>query len=180
MADGLSPSANLPSLPRRSFLGTLLGVGLSSIAALLSVPLLRFTLHPLRRTTTEISWSDLGDAKELASLETPTKILIEVEQRDGWRKMLSTKPVYVSRSADGQVRVLSSVCPHLGCAVAWSETKTQFACPCHNGAFSATGDLAFGPPPRGLDELDSVVEDGRLKVRYQYFRQLVPTREIIA
>jgi len=31
-----------------------------------------------------------------------------------------------------------------------------------------------------MDELDSTVEDGRLKVRYQYFRQLVTTREIIA
>jgi hypothetical protein len=31
-----------------------------------------------------------------------------------------------------------------------------------------------------MDELDAMVEDGRLKVRYQYFRQLVPTKEILA
>ena len=36
------------------------------------------------------------------------------------------------------------------------------------------------PPPRGMDELDAMVEDGRLKVRYQYFRQFVPTKEVIA
>ena len=36
------------------------------------------------------------------------------------------------------------------------------------------------PPPRGMNELDAMVEDGRLKVRYQYFRQLVPTKEVIA
>jgi hypothetical protein len=31
-----------------------------------------------------------------------------------------------------------------------------------------------------MDELDAMVEDGRLKVRYQYFRPLVPTKEILA
>jgi hypothetical protein len=46
--------------------------------------------------------------------------------------------------------------------------------------FAADGTLMSGPPPRGMDELDAMVEDGRLKVRYQYFRQLVPTKEIIA
>jgi hypothetical protein len=30
-----------------------------------------------------------------------------------------------------------------------------------------------------MDELDTRVEDDRLKVRYQYFRQLVPTKEVI-
>jgi hypothetical protein len=31
-----------------------------------------------------------------------------------------------------------------------------------------------------MDELDVMVEGGRLKVRYQYFRQLVPTKEVLA
>ena len=34
--------------------------------------------------------------------------------------------------------------------------------------------------PRGMDELDSRVRDGRVQVRYQYFRQLVPTKEVVA
>lgn len=179
MADGSLAGSGQPSLSRRSFFGALVGVGASSVAALLSVPLVRFALHPLRRTTTEVSWSDLGDTQQFASITMPIKILIEIEQRDGWRKVLSTKPVYVLKSGDGQLRVLSSVCPHLGCAVAWNDHKTEFVCPCHNGAFSATGELTAGPPPRALDELDSIVEEGRLKVRYQYFRQLVPTKEVI-
>ena len=170
--------ASVPA--RRSFLGALLGVGASSVAALLSVPLLRFTLHPLRRTTTEVLWSDVGAAGQFASMTTPVKILVAVEQRDGWRKILSTKPVYITKATDGRLRVLSSVCPHLGCAVGWNDSKAQFACPCHVGAFAADGGLVSGPPPRGMDELESSVEGGRLKVRYQYFRQLVPTKEIIA
>jgi hypothetical protein len=31
-----------------------------------------------------------------------------------------------------------------------------------------------------MDELDARIEGGRLQVRYQYFRQLVPTREVLA
>ncbi|MGB7218737.1 MAG: Rieske (2Fe-2S) protein [Vicinamibacterales bacterium] len=162
------------------FLGALLAVGTSSVGALLAVPLARFAMHPLRRKPGEVAWSDIGPTADLTSLAAPMKMLVEVEQRDGWRKMISTKPVYVTRTAEGRLRVLSAVCPHLGCSVAWNESQKRFLCPCHVGVFAEDGALVSGPPPRGMDELDSTVEDGRLKVRYQYFRQLVPTREIIA
>lgn len=162
------------------FLGALLAVGTSSVGALLAVPLARFAMYPLRRKPGEVAWSDIGPTADLTSLAAPVKMLVEVEQRDGWRKMVSTKPVYVTRTAEGRLRVLSAVCPHLGCSVAWNESQKRFVCPCHVGVFAEDGALVSGPPPRGMDELDSTVEDGRLKVRYQYFRQLVPTREIVA
>ena len=41
---------------------------------------------------------------------------------------------------------LSSVCPHLGCAVHWQAADSQFFCPCHNGAFSSVGEPLSGPP----------------------------------
>lgn len=165
---------------RRSFLGALLALGVSSVGVLLSIPLVRFTLHPLWRITTEVLWSDVGVAGQFAAITAPVKALITVEQRDGWRKVLSTKPVYVVRGGDGRLRVLSSVCPHLGCTITWSEQRGQFLSPCHNGVFTAGGALVSGPPPRGMDELESRVENGILKVRYQYFRQLVPTKEVVA
>ena len=31
-----------------------------------------------------------------------------------------------------------------------------------------------------MDDLESKVEGGVLKVRYQYFRQLIPTKEVLA
>jgi menaquinol-cytochrome c reductase iron-sulfur subunit len=165
---------------RRSFLGALLALGVSSVGALLSIPLMRFALHPLWRTTTEVLWSDVAAADQFTAITTPVKALITVEQRDGWRKVLSTKPVYVVRGGDGRLRVLSSVCTHLGCTITWSERRGQFLSPCHNGVFAPDGALISGPPPRGMDELESTVEKGMLKVRYQYFRQLVPTKEVVA
>jgi len=41
---------------------------------------------------------------------------------------------------------LSSVCPHLGCAVHWESNNDRFFCPCHNGAFTSSGDPISGPP----------------------------------
>src|SRR5262249_24077478 len=100
---------------RRSFLGVLIGVGAAGVGALLSIPLVRFALHPILAKTTETEWSDLGAADEFASLTAPMKRLIKIEQRDGWRRIISEKSVYVTKGANGQLRVLSSICPHLGC-----------------------------------------------------------------
>ena len=49
--------AEVESVSRRSFLGVLLGFGAVVVGAALSVPLLRFALHPLLTKTTEIGWS---------------------------------------------------------------------------------------------------------------------------
>ena len=75
------------------------------------------------------------------------------------------------------MRILSPICPHLGCSIPWNEAKQEFICPCHVAVFAMDGTKISGPAPRSMDALDSKVEDGMLKVRYQYFRQLIPTKE---
>ena len=166
------------STNRRSFLGALIGVGSVAVGALLSVPLIRFAIHPLLSKTTETAWSEIGSLEELFSINAPVKRLVTVEHRDGWRKVVSEKPVYVVKDT-GILRVLSPICPHLGCSISWRESQSQFVCPCHVGIFSTDGTRISGPAPRAMDELESKVENGRLKVRYQYFRQLIPTKEVL-
>jgi menaquinol-cytochrome c reductase iron-sulfur subunit len=166
--------------PRRSFLGLLVGVGTASVGALLSVPVVRYVLHPLLKVTTPLAWTEVGGVEDFASATFPVKKVVTVEQRDGWRKIVSERAVYVIKDADGQLAVLSSVCPHLGCTVPWNAQQQIFLCPCHNGHFGPEGQLLGGPPPRGMDQLDSKIEKGVLKVHYQYFRQLVRDKEAIA
>jgi menaquinol-cytochrome c reductase iron-sulfur subunit len=168
------------AVSRRSFLGVLLGFGTVVMGAALSVPLIRFALHPLLTKTTEIGWSDVGKIDEFASLTAPAKRLIKVEQRDAWRKIVSEKAVYVLPPKDGTVQILSPICPHLGCSIPWNEAKQQFICPCHVAVFAMDGNKISGPAPRSMDDLESKVEDGVLKVRYQYFRQLIPTKEVLS
>ncbi len=135
---------------RRSFLTGLLGAGSAAVGALLAVPLVRFTLHPVLASTTEKSWSDVGSA------------------------------VYVTKDARGELVVLSAVCTHLGCSVPWVEKEKKFICPCHLGIFAPDGKLLDGPPPRDMDRLDTKVEDGVLKTQYQFFRQLTRNKEELA
>ena len=164
---------------RRSFLGALLVVGIACVSALLSVPLIHFVLYPLLRRTSEVQWSDLGAASDFSALTEPTARRIQIEQIDGWRKTVSEKTVYVTKDSIGGLLVLSSVCPHLGCTVPWRQEKRQFICPCHVGVFASDGTRISGPPARGMDSPETKVEDGRLMVRFQYFRQLVSTKEVI-
>lgn len=169
-----------PSSGRRSFLGFLLAAGGASVGALLSVPLLRFVIHPLIRGTIPSRWTEIGSVGDFASVTSPVQKVVKIEQRDGWRKLVTEKALYVCKDADGKLSAFSSICPHLGCSVAWHDEKNNFVCPCHNGQFSAEGKLLAGPPPRGMDLLESKIEDGKLMVHYQYFRQLLPNKEVIA
>jgi quinol---cytochrome c reductase iron-sulfur subunit, bacillus type len=176
-----SPRATPPeSDDRRSFLAGLLAAGSAAVGALLAVPLVRFTLHPVLARTTEKSWSGVGNVDEFHNLDAPVKKLVTIEQRDGWRKTITEKPVYVSKDAKGELIVLSAVCTHLGCTVPWVEKDKKFICPCHLGTFSPDGRLQSGPPPRDMDRLETKIEAGVLKTQYQFFRQLTRSKEELA
>jgi len=168
------------SPPRRSFLAALLGAGSAGVGALLAVPVIRFVLHPIFVSTTEKSWSGVGTVDEFLASAAPVKKVVQFEQRDGWRRTVLEKPVYVVKDAAGQITVLSAVCPHLGCSLPWVEDQNYFICPCHKGTFDASGKLISGPPPRGMDSLPVKVEDGTIKVQYEFYRQLTSTKEVIA
>jgi menaquinol-cytochrome c reductase iron-sulfur subunit len=178
-ASSQSPTLNSASETRRSFLGALLALGTAFVAALLSAPLIRFALFPLLRRTTELKESPVGPVSDFSALSAPVERTIQIEQVDGWRRTVSEKAVYITKDGAGKLCVLSSICPHLGCTVPWSVEKNAFACPCHGATFAADGNRIGGPSLRGMDTLESKVEDGQLLVRFQYFRQLVAGKEVI-
>lgn len=165
---------------RRSFLGGLLAVSGATVGVLLAVPLIRFAAYPLRKSATETGWSDVGPVQDFASLTAPVAKTITLERRDAWQTTSVQTAVYVLPPQDGQLRILSPICPHLGCSVRWVGNQDEFICPCHAGSFMADGKRIAGPPPRSMDSLVSKVEDGVLKVRYQYFRQLIREKEVMA
>jgi menaquinol-cytochrome c reductase iron-sulfur subunit len=174
------PTHDPTSPPRRSFLGGLLATGTAGVGALLVIPVVRFVLHPLLANTTEKSWSDVGKMDAFQAITAPVQRLVQIEQLDGWRRTVSQKPVYVTRDSAGQLAVLSAVCTHLGCSVPWIEKQDKFICPCHQAIFDPTGKLIGGPAPRSMDALPMKIEQGVLKVEYQFFRQLTPNKEVIA
>ncbi len=164
---------------RRSFFGVLLGIGSAGMGVLLGVPVLRYVLYPLYAKSKQDSWSLVGPMEEFSNLDTPIPKSITVTQIDGWRKVVSPQSVYVTKGPDGNMRVLSSICPHLGCSVGWHKGADEFTCPCHGGRFAPDGKHVFGPPPRGMDNLPHKIQDGNLMVRFEYFRENVPNQEVV-
>jgi glycine/D-amino acid oxidase-like deaminating enzyme/nitrite reductase/ring-hydroxylating ferredoxin subunit len=57
------------------------------------------------------------------------------------------------RDAGGQVTLLSCVCPHLKCKVAWNGVDRTWDCPCHGSRFQVTGEVIEGPAWRGLERI---------------------------
>ncbi len=167
-------------ISRRSFFGVLLGIGSAGMGAILAVPVLRFVLYPIYAKATGSEWSEVGLLSEFAGSKEPVRKTITFIQRDGWREVVSAQSVYVSRTGDGQLEVLSAICPHLGCSVSWQANHDKFVCPCHGGEFKANGQYISGPPPRAMDRLPTQGKDGKLQVHFEYFRSNVPNQETLS
>jgi menaquinol-cytochrome c reductase iron-sulfur subunit len=140
----------------------------------------RFATFPLRSRSGQATWSDIGKIDEFQSLNAPVGRTIDIQTVEGWRSSVMQNNVYVVPNGSGSLKVLSSVCPHLGCAVRWVDKQDRFICPCHGGTFTKSGERVSGPPLRAMDELESKVENGVLKVRFQYFRQLDANKELVS
>ena len=147
--------SNRPS--RRSFL-LLVPLG---ILASLATGAFRF-LRPRISAVTD-RWLDVAPVSELAGPQ-PVSRKIVADHIAGWATTTEVHNVFVLPAKNNQV--VSAICPHEGCEVLWDAPRNQFACPCHESYFAADGSRTSGPSPRGLDELPSRVEGGKLQVQY--------------
>jgi glycine/D-amino acid oxidase-like deaminating enzyme/nitrite reductase/ring-hydroxylating ferredoxin subunit len=67
----------------------------------------------------------------------------------------------VHRAGDGTLSVLSPVCPHMGCHVAWNPSEATWDCPCHGSRFRTDGSVIEGPALKPLANLlPDTTEDG--------------------
>ncbi len=167
-------------LNRRSFFGALLAVGAAGMGAILAVPVLRYVLYPLYARSSKNVWSPVGDMNAFSNLSKPVMKPLDLKQVDGWREVDSSQTVYVTKSAQGELGVLSSICPHMGCTISWHEGQDEFYCPCHGSVFSADGKHISGPSPRDMDPLPHKIEDGKVLVNFEYFRENVPNQEVLS
>lgn len=165
---------------RRSFFGALIGTSSMLIGAIVGTPLLRFVLYPVYAKGMGGKWSEVGNVSEFDNISGPVSKTITFAQRDGWREVVSTESVYVNRTSDGKLQVLSAICPHLGCSVAWQPSQGKFVCPCHGGQFKPDGSHISGPPPRRLDSLKAQIVDGKLQVKFEYYQSNQPKQESLS
>ncbi|MEK9633494.1 MAG: Rieske (2Fe-2S) protein, partial [Opitutae bacterium] len=61
---------------------------------------------------------------------------------------------------------------HLGCAIDYRKDSNDYFCPCHNSTFGLDGSVTNddSPSPRGMDTMETKVEDGQVWIQFQQFR----------
>lgn len=147
---------------RRSFLQLLpLGV-FAGVVASIGGAAFRF-LRPRLSAASE-QWVDVATLSELTGPQPLAKKVL-AEHVSGWAVTMEEHNVFVLPAKNNEV--LSPICPHEGCEVAWEQTRNRFSCPCHESFFAADGARISGPAPRGLDVLPARVQDGKLQVQYR-------------
>jgi glycine/D-amino acid oxidase-like deaminating enzyme/nitrite reductase/ring-hydroxylating ferredoxin subunit len=81
-----------------------------------------------------------GEAEELK----------EIEPGEGKTIKLNDERVAAYRDDQGKIRILSAICPHMGCIVHWNNVEKSWDCPCHGSRFSVEGEVLEGPAFTGL------------------------------
>ncbi|WP_051575205.1 FAD-dependent oxidoreductase [Sporolactobacillus terrae] len=54
------------------------------------------------------------------------------------------------RNGKGELTVVDTTCPHLGCEVNWNQGEKSWDCPCHGSRFKANGEVIDGPAKDAL------------------------------
>lgn len=166
---------NGSKITRRSFALRGLTIIGSAIAAAVAVPVVGFATAPGWRsklpwrvlstsivpTLHSTGWSGVGKLGDF-EVGVPHFLLIDRHVIDGWVTETAPIGVYVVRKGDVDAVVFDPHCTHLGCPLAWSSGAGRFVCPCHGGAFTQTGEVAAGPPPRPMVRYETKVEGGEL------------------
>jgi len=153
----------MPDPTRRGLLEASILVSGAGFALALGLPGAAYVLTPLLRED-ERTWVDLGDLGALRGAAAPLAVRFRYEALRGYTRGSKPGILYVvpDASAPEGLRVLSPICSHKGCNVAWSPEEELFACPCHKGRFDRAGAPVSGPPKAPLARVAVRVEDGHL------------------
>jgi menaquinol-cytochrome c reductase iron-sulfur subunit len=167
-------TAAKPGPARRTFLEWIT-LGLSALAAaVVGIPFVGYVAGVGKK---RIKWVPLGKVESFPLNETRL-VTFENPLRSSWDGIVGGTGVYVRNQGPDEEKpflVLAMNCAHLGCPVSWFPPSGLFMCPCHGGAYYASGERASGPPPRGLFRCEWRVVDGQLEVQAPHYPTLQDT-----
>jgi menaquinol-cytochrome c reductase iron-sulfur subunit len=131
------------------------------MAVAMAIPALVYLLIPPRQR--EQGWIDAGDIGQITQGE-PVELTFQESRLDGWRLQTEKKTAWVVKTPSNKIVAFGPQCTHLGCAYHWEPGSSQFVCPCHTSVFSIDGKVVAGPAPRPLDQYQTKIENGRLRI----------------
>jgi glycine/D-amino acid oxidase-like deaminating enzyme/nitrite reductase/ring-hydroxylating ferredoxin subunit len=112
----------------------------------------RDLFHPERKTLRGGAWDYIRENKDYAYYLARDRVagaegssLQEVVSGDGMIIDYKGKKVAASRDESGALALVSAVCTHMGCQVAWNPAERTWDCPCHGSRFMTSGDVIGGP-----------------------------------
>lgn len=79
--------------------------------------------------------------------------LDEIKSGEGKVIEHDSHKVAAFRDANGNLELVTAVCPHMGCVVAFNTSEKTWDCPCHGSRFDTKGNLLTGPSLTGLKSL---------------------------
>jgi glycine/D-amino acid oxidase-like deaminating enzyme/nitrite reductase/ring-hydroxylating ferredoxin subunit len=109
---------------------------------------------PNRKATTG-AWDYVRENKDfpayfLKGMMTPAAAPDDLRRNSGELLMVDGKKRAVYCDQHGKRTILSPICPHMGCVVAWNDAEKTWDCPCHGSRFAATGEMIAGPAESDL------------------------------
>jgi hypothetical protein len=109
----------------------------------------RKMLHGLREYLTE----NLDAARHMVAHFGDGEIesLDQVEPGQGAIAKIDGEAVAAYRTPEGELKLFSAACTHVGCVVRWNGFERCWDCPCHGSQFSVDGDPLQGPAHRPLE-----------------------------
>jgi len=162
-------------LSRRQFLSYALGGTGAFMGAAMTLPMLGFTVDPLRRNA---AGAFVDSTHKISDFNADLPLLIDfkVHQDDAWNSKDVAARAWVIKSSKENKGILamSPICTHLGCTVNGSVNSSGkpipstdgqwwFHCPCHGSKFTKYGiNDPVSPAQRPLDVYDVDVKGNEL------------------
>jgi glycine/D-amino acid oxidase-like deaminating enzyme/nitrite reductase/ring-hydroxylating ferredoxin subunit len=75
----------------------------------------------------------------------------EVSREEGNIVKIDGAKAGIYRAPGGQLRAVSAVCTHMGCALGWNPVDRTWDCPCHGSRFASDGAVVHGPAVAPLE-----------------------------
>lgn len=159
----LDEEVSSEELTRRKFLNRIsVGIGIFG-AAVVGLPVLSFLLEPGFQKNPKV-WRKVGKVDDF-KIGTTVEVRMEDASPLPWAGKVGETAAWLQRRGEDEFVAFSVNCQHLGCPVRWVAGAKLFMCPCHGGVYYENGEVAGGPPPRGLQQYPVRIAQGIVEIQ---------------
>lgn len=81
---------------------------------------------------------------------TPADKDYQIEKGQGKTIKIEGEKVGAYRDEEGNLHLINTTCPHMGCELKWNSAESSWDCPCHGSRFTYTGEIIEGPAVKPL------------------------------